>query len=166
MNLSIFKHWVKKDVILSLDAAHLSSMRSLDIKRTVSSVANRFYLSWVLWWGWKSFILLELFYERVRTTLRLFWKTESFIIATNSWILRSSPLLSLGLLWFFSTLGFCLSVFIWNPLICSSFLEKWANFHLDVWNACCLPGVIVIKKIVPFHELAFIELLISKRKAT
>jgi hypothetical protein len=163
---SIFKHWMEKDVILSLNSSNLLCVGSLDIKRTVSSVSNRINMSRVLRSGRKTLVLLKLFYKRVRTTLRLSWKTESLKLTANSRFWWSGPLLSLWFLWPFSAVSLCLYILIWNPLIGSCFLEKRAYFHLDVGNAGCLPGMIVIEKIVSFHELSFIKLIVSKWKTT
>lgn len=165
MKKSVFKHWVEKDVILSLNSANLLSVRSLDIKRAVSSVSDRIYMSWVLRSGRKALVFLKLFYERVWTALRLPWKTKSLELAANSRIWWSGPLLRVGLLWPFSAVCLCLYLLIWNPLIGSSLLEKRPDLHLDVWNAGCLSGMVVIEKIVSFHELGFIKLIVSEWKS-
>ncbi len=153
---SLLKHWVEKNVILSFNSTNLLCVGSLNTKRTVSGISNRFYLSWVLGSCSEALVLLKLFDERVWTALRLSWKTESFELTPNSRIWWSGPLLCSRFLCVFSAFSFCLRIFIWNPLVCSCFLEKWAYLHFDVRNAGCLSGVVVIKKIVSFHKLSLV----------
>ena len=163
---SLFNHLMEKYIVLSFNSTHLGCVRSLYIKRTVSSVSDRVDVLWVFRCCMKTFILLEFLYERVGTALWLFRKTVSLEITTKFWFIRSGPMLSLRSLWLIFAFCISLDVLVLNPLICSSFLEKRTNLRLHVWNTGCLPGVIVVKKVISSHKLYFIKLLISKWKPT
>ncbi len=145
MKKSLLKHRVEKNVILSFNSTNLLCVRSLHTKRTVSGISYWFYLSWILGSCRKALVLLKLFDERVGTALRLSWKTESLKFIPKSRIWWSGPLLCSRFLGLFSAFSFCLSVFIRNPLISSCFFKKGTYFHLDVRNAGCLSGVVIIK---------------------
>ena len=80
--------------------------------------------------------------------------------------MRSRKILSHRLLWPFSTLCLSLGIFIRNPLIGGCFLELGTCLYFQERNACCLPRMVIVKKIISFHELTFVKLLISKRQST
>ncbi len=155
---------MEEDIIFPLDSTDFCCAWSLNTKRTVSTIPDRINFLKVLTCSWKNLVSSRIVCNRwITIWIRWSFWAKFLKIFYGSAIMGFGPWLA-DWFWAFSysALCLCIDIFVGNPLIRSSLLERSSTLNLNERNACSLSWVIVVEQVISFHKLMRINVVISQ----